>query len=97
MPDAVWRISPARSISRCDTIWASAGFSFRVGRKLRDKRIRETSARQGTQAKTARTLEQAGADRKHSGYWPHRTVTAAQIQQRQNAAQQYDALHKYSS
>src|ERR1700730_4434610 len=33
MPALVWRTSPARSIRRCDTICASAGFSFRVGRK----------------------------------------------------------------
>src|SRR5215510_11690083 len=33
MPALVWRIMPARSISRCETICASAGFSFMVGRK----------------------------------------------------------------
>src|SRR6266550_3252641 len=33
MPALVWRTRPARSISRCETICASAGFSFRVGRK----------------------------------------------------------------
>src|ERR1700759_4056181 len=33
MPALVWRISPARSISRCETICASEGFSFMVGRK----------------------------------------------------------------
>src|SRR5260370_28661181 len=30
---------PARSIRRCDTISASFGFSFRIGRKTRDNRI----------------------------------------------------------
>src|SRR5690348_16748546 len=33
MPALVWRIRPARSISRCETICASEGVSFRVGRK----------------------------------------------------------------
>src|SRR5215813_12589833 len=33
MPALVWRISPARSIRRCETICASEGFSFMVGRK----------------------------------------------------------------
>src|SRR5215468_2818404 len=33
MPALVWRIRPARSISRCETICASEGFSFMVGRK----------------------------------------------------------------
>src|ERR1700689_2594797 len=30
---------PARSISRCETICASAGFSLRVGRKYLDRRM----------------------------------------------------------
>src|SRR5213083_960327 len=30
---------PARSISRCETISASFGFSFRMGRKNRDNRM----------------------------------------------------------
>src|SRR5436190_1063885 len=33
MPALVWRTRPARSISRCETICASEGFSFMVGRK----------------------------------------------------------------
>src|SRR5258708_6593763 len=33
MPAEVWRTRPARSIRRCETICASAGFSFMVGRK----------------------------------------------------------------
>src|SRR3954463_16655040 len=33
MPALVCRTKPARSISRCETICASEGFSFRVGRK----------------------------------------------------------------
>src|SRR4051812_42410378 len=33
MPAAVWRTSPARSISRWETICASVGFSRSVGRK----------------------------------------------------------------
>ena len=33
MPALDWRIIPARSISRCDAVCASAGVSFSVGRK----------------------------------------------------------------
>ena len=36
---AVWRTSPARSISLWLTICASAGLSFRTGRKARDQRM----------------------------------------------------------
>src|SRR5688572_11117026 len=39
MPALAWRTMPARSISRCETISASAGFSRRVGRKNWDERI----------------------------------------------------------
>src|SRR6478735_11140400 len=39
MPAASCRIMPARSISRCETISASFGFSFRMGRKNRDNRM----------------------------------------------------------
>src|SRR5271167_1699006 len=39
MPAASCRIMPARSISRCETISASFGFSLRIGRKNRDSRI----------------------------------------------------------
>src|SRR5215813_12779722 len=39
MPAASCRIIPARSISRCETISASFGFSFRMGRKNRDNRM----------------------------------------------------------
>src|SRR5580698_4343926 len=39
MPAASCRIMPARSISRCDTISASFGFSLRMGRKNRDNRM----------------------------------------------------------
>src|SRR5215470_18602588 len=39
MPAASCRIMPARSISRCETISASFGFSFRMGRKNRDRRM----------------------------------------------------------
>ena len=42
MPAAFWRIMPARSISRCETISASVGFSFRIGRKKRDNRMANT-------------------------------------------------------
>src|SRR5690348_13416157 len=41
MPAASCRIIPACSISRCETISASFGFSFRMGRKNRDNRMRE--------------------------------------------------------
>src|SRR3954466_14775107 len=39
MPAASCRSMPARSIRRCDTISASFGFSFRMGRKNRDNRM----------------------------------------------------------
>src|SRR3954464_1103093 len=39
MPAASCRSMPARSISRCDTISASFGVSFRMGRKYRDNRM----------------------------------------------------------
>src|SRR6267142_5748264 len=39
MPAVSCRIMPARSISRCETISASFGFSFRMGRKNRDNRM----------------------------------------------------------
>src|ERR1700752_3970456 len=44
MPAASCRIMPARSISRCDTISASFGFSLRMGRKKRDSRMSATLA-----------------------------------------------------
>src|ERR1700721_2669170 len=40
MPAASWRIMPARSISRCETISASFGVSGRVGRKKEERRMR---------------------------------------------------------
>jgi hypothetical protein len=39
MPAELCRIMPARSISWCDTICASAGVSLSNGRKYRDSRI----------------------------------------------------------
>src|ERR1700733_11924286 len=39
MPAASCRSMPARSIRRCDTISASFGVSFRMGRKNRDNRM----------------------------------------------------------
>ncbi len=39
MPAEVCRTSPARSISRCEAICASAGVSFSVGTKLWERRI----------------------------------------------------------
>src|SRR5271169_4589699 len=39
MPAASCRISPARSINRCDTISASLGFSLRIGRRKRESRM----------------------------------------------------------
>ncbi len=41
MPADDWRIIPARSISRCETICASDGVSFNVGRNYWDKRMAE--------------------------------------------------------
>src|SRR5205823_7769522 len=39
MPALDWRIIPARSISRCETICASLGFSRNNGRKYSESRI----------------------------------------------------------
>src|SRR6516162_8765268 len=39
MPALDCRIIPARSISRCETIWASLGFSRNKGRKYSERRI----------------------------------------------------------
>src|SRR5271165_522886 len=39
MPALDCRIIPARSISRCETIWASLGFSRNKGRKYSESRI----------------------------------------------------------
>src|SRR6266516_6647514 len=39
MPAASWRIMPARSMSRCETISASLGVSRRIGRKYRERRM----------------------------------------------------------
>src|ERR1700686_3084125 len=52
MPAASCRIMPARSISRCETISASFGFSLRMGRKNRDNRMGtlEESVRHGKPA-----------------------------------------------
>src|ERR1700686_4124827 len=61
MPAASCRIMPARSIRRCDTISASLGFSFRIGRRNRDNRMgkpdgigetREGCSESGSAAKT---------------------------------------------
>src|ERR1051325_5222565 len=41
MPAASWRIMPARSISRSETISASFGVSRRIGRKKRERRMEE--------------------------------------------------------
>src|SRR6266404_5487775 len=46
MPAASCRIMPARSINRCETISASFGFSFRIGRKKRDNRMGKTQGNQ---------------------------------------------------
>src|SRR6516225_2404202 len=39
MPALDCRIIPARSINRCETIWASLGFSRNKGRKYSESRI----------------------------------------------------------
>src|SRR4029453_3979313 len=53
MPAASCPIMPARSISRGETISASFGFSFRMGRKNRDNRmgLARDSWKAGTQSK----------------------------------------------
>src|ERR671918_281721 len=50
MPAASCRIMPARSISRCETISASFGFSFRMGKKNRDNRMGLSSEDSGEMA-----------------------------------------------
>src|SRR5205814_294643 len=57
MPAASCRIMPARSINRCDTISASFGFSFRIGRKYRDNRI-------STPQESAGSSSESGLSRK---------------------------------
>jgi len=43
-PVPTWRISPARTISLCDTASASAGGSRSVGRKYSDSRVMAAEA-----------------------------------------------------
>src|SRR5438046_1794868 len=62
MPAASCRIMPARSISRCETISASFGFSFRIGRKNRDNRMGKT---QGNQRGHERDAVKPDRVRKH--------------------------------
>src|ERR1700675_929592 len=62
MPAASCRIMPARSISRCETISASFGFSFRMGRKNRDNRMGKT---QGNQRGHERDAVKPDRVRKH--------------------------------
>src|SRR5450756_1886159 len=65
MPAASCRIMPARSISRCETISASFGFSLRMGRKNRDNRMGtpEESVRHGKPAvKPDRVRKHKGGD-----------------------------------
>src|SRR5688572_24464135 len=56
MPAAVWRTSPARSISLWLTIWASDGLSLRTGRKLRDRRKSVDFLVRGRDAPTVRNV-----------------------------------------
>src|SRR6478609_12006781 len=53
MPAASCRIMPARSINRCETISASFGFSFSMGRKNRDNRMGQNSGNQWGLRRTA--------------------------------------------
>src|SRR4051794_4812319 len=48
MPAASCRSMPARSISRCDTISASFGVSFRMGKKKLDNRMGALKNRRDT-------------------------------------------------
>src|SRR4051812_35669911 len=66
MPAASWRIMPARSISRCETISASFGFSFRMGRKNRDNRM----ARLGNRGKRRSPSLKPDQIAKHKGRRP---------------------------
>src|SRR6516164_4598955 len=60
MPALDWRIIPARSISRCETICASLGFSRSNGRKYSERRI------------GSRLLEVAAQSREQAGDCPPR-------------------------
>src|SRR5216684_2342024 len=62
MPAASCRIMPARSIRRCETISASFGFSFRMGRKNRDNRMGKA---QGNQRGHERDAVKPDRVRKH--------------------------------
>src|SRR5882724_5983855 len=78
MPALVWRIRPARSISRCETICASEGVSFSVGRKYwlirmaadcRERAVqRQTKVvfRAGFAQVGARTLRQSTGETDHA-------------------------------
>src|SRR6266481_2227927 len=72
MPAASCRIMPARSISRCETISASFGFSFRIGRKNRDNRM--TILR--NQWDTGRSTVKPDRVRKHKGKRGEKAATA---------------------
>src|SRR4051812_17772327 len=60
MPAASWRSMPARNISRCDTISASFGVSFRMGRKYRDNRMGTL----GESGNIQEPVSETGSDRK---------------------------------
>src|SRR4051794_17716833 len=67
MPAASWRIMPARSISRCETISASFGFSFRMGRKNRDNRMARLGNR--GKAKGAPRSNRIGPENTRAAAW----------------------------
>src|SRR6185436_6818434 len=87
MPALVCRTRPARSISRCETICASEGFSFMVGRKYWLIRMAADCRERALQRQTgavpagfaqvpARTLRQATGENSNA-----RTTLQAQRKQ----------------
>src|SRR5258707_15654649 len=76
MPAASCRIMPARSISRCETISASFGFSFRMGRKNRDSRMGKT---QGNQRGHERGAVKPDRVRKHKAEACEKAAKAADL------------------
>src|SRR5689334_10249845 len=69
MPALVCRIRPARSMRRCETICASEGFSFMVGRKYWLIRMARNVWNAGCDGKPA--PEPIGADWFCTGQCPH--------------------------
>src|SRR5919201_1060232 len=76
MPAASCRIMPARSIKRCETISASFGFSFKMGRKNRDNRMGST---QGISWERERGAVKPDRLRKHKGGYCEKAAKSARL------------------